>query len=73
MSVLRNRILQAYNGVKITVIPLNFYSLNYKFPVKCVEGPLTDGEGSQLLTNGEEKLAERMVKDSEPRKSLGGF
>ncbi|XP_034078825.1 1-phosphatidylinositol 4,5-bisphosphate phosphodiesterase beta-3 isoform X2 [Gymnodraco acuticeps] len=36
------------------------------------EGPLTDGEGSQLLTNGEEKLAERMVKDSEPRKSLGG-
>ncbi|XP_010772676.1 1-phosphatidylinositol 4,5-bisphosphate phosphodiesterase beta-3 isoform X3 [Notothenia coriiceps] len=35
------------------------------------EGPLTDGEGSQLLTNGEEKLAERMVKDSEPRKSLG--
>ncbi|XP_033992419.1 1-phosphatidylinositol 4,5-bisphosphate phosphodiesterase beta-3 isoform X1 [Trematomus bernacchii] len=36
------------------------------------EGPLTDGEGSHLLTNGEEKLAERMVKDSEPRKSLGG-
>ncbi|KAG7243279.1 hypothetical protein INR49_011726 [Caranx melampygus] len=35
--------------------------------------PLTDGEGSQLLSNGEEKLAERMVKDSEPRKSLGGL
>lgn len=34
--------------------------------------PLTDGEGSQLLSNGEEKLAERMVKDSEPRKSIGG-
>ncbi|KAM7377459.1 hypothetical protein PAMA_013983 [Pampus argenteus] len=34
--------------------------------------PLTDGEGSQLLSNGEEKLAERMVKDLEPRKSLGG-
>ncbi|XP_069573104.1 1-phosphatidylinositol 4,5-bisphosphate phosphodiesterase beta-3 [Brachyistius frenatus] len=34
--------------------------------------PLTDNEGSQLLSNGEEKLAERMVKDSEPRKSLGG-
>ncbi|XP_071333869.1 1-phosphatidylinositol 4,5-bisphosphate phosphodiesterase beta-3 [Trachinotus anak] len=34
--------------------------------------PLTDGEVSQLLSNGEEKLAERMVKDSEPRKSLGG-
>uniref|UniRef100_A0A8C3AM60 1-phosphatidylinositol 4,5-bisphosphate phosphodiesterase n=1 Tax=Cyclopterus lumpus TaxID=8103 RepID=A0A8C3AM60_CYCLU len=33
--------------------------------------PLTDGEGSQLLSNGEEKLAERMVKDFEPRKSLG--
>ncbi|XP_063756584.1 1-phosphatidylinositol 4,5-bisphosphate phosphodiesterase beta-3 isoform X2 [Eleginops maclovinus] len=35
-------------------------------------GPLTDSEGSQVLTNGEENLAERMVKDSEPRKSLGG-
>ncbi|KAM9836517.1 1-phosphatidylinositol 4,5-bisphosphate phosphodiesterase beta-3 [Aulostomus maculatus] len=34
--------------------------------------PLTDSDGSQLLSNGEEKLAERMVKDSEPRKSLGG-
>ncbi|XP_041841337.1 1-phosphatidylinositol 4,5-bisphosphate phosphodiesterase beta-3 isoform X2 [Melanotaenia boesemani] len=34
--------------------------------------PLTDCEGSQLLYNGEEKLAERMVKDAEPRKSLGG-
>uniref|UniRef100_A0A4W6EM76 1-phosphatidylinositol 4,5-bisphosphate phosphodiesterase n=1 Tax=Lates calcarifer TaxID=8187 RepID=A0A4W6EM76_LATCA len=33
--------------------------------------PLTDSEGSQLLSNGEEKLAERMVKDSEPRKSIG--
>uniref|UniRef100_A0A3Q4GXH8 1-phosphatidylinositol 4,5-bisphosphate phosphodiesterase n=1 Tax=Neolamprologus brichardi TaxID=32507 RepID=A0A3Q4GXH8_NEOBR len=32
--------------------------------------PLTE-EGSQLLSNGEEKLAERMVKDSEPRKSIG--
>uniref|UniRef100_A0A7N8X304 1-phosphatidylinositol 4,5-bisphosphate phosphodiesterase n=1 Tax=Mastacembelus armatus TaxID=205130 RepID=A0A7N8X304_9TELE len=28
-------------------------------------------EGSQLLSNGEEKLAERMVKDSGPRKSIG--
>ncbi|XP_040037383.2 1-phosphatidylinositol 4,5-bisphosphate phosphodiesterase beta-3 [Gasterosteus aculeatus] len=34
--------------------------------------PLTDSEGGQLLSNGEEKLAERMVKDFEPRKSLGG-
>ncbi|XP_035531499.1 1-phosphatidylinositol 4,5-bisphosphate phosphodiesterase beta-3 [Morone saxatilis] len=34
--------------------------------------PLNDSDGSQLLSNGEEKLAERMVKDSEPRKSLGG-
>lgn len=33
--------------------------------------PLTE-EASQLLSNGEEKLAERMVKDSEPRKSIGG-
>uniref|UniRef100_A0A8D3BY93 1-phosphatidylinositol 4,5-bisphosphate phosphodiesterase n=1 Tax=Scophthalmus maximus TaxID=52904 RepID=A0A8D3BY93_SCOMX len=31
------------------------------------------GEGSQLLSNGEEKLAEGMVKDSEPRKSIGGL
>uniref|UniRef100_A0AAX7VMC1 1-phosphatidylinositol 4,5-bisphosphate phosphodiesterase n=1 Tax=Astatotilapia calliptera TaxID=8154 RepID=A0AAX7VMC1_ASTCA len=30
-------------------------------------------QGSQLLSNGEEKLAERMVKDSEPRKSIGGL
>ncbi|XP_051918314.1 1-phosphatidylinositol 4,5-bisphosphate phosphodiesterase beta-3 [Hippocampus zosterae] len=29
-------------------------------------------EGEQLLSNVEEKLAERMVKDSDPRKSLGG-
>ncbi|TKS92681.1 1-phosphatidylinositol 4,5-bisphosphate phosphodiesterase beta-3 [Collichthys lucidus] len=34
--------------------------------------PLNDSEGSQLLSNGEEKLAERMAKDSEPRKSIGG-
>uniref|UniRef100_A0A665TU03 1-phosphatidylinositol 4,5-bisphosphate phosphodiesterase n=1 Tax=Echeneis naucrates TaxID=173247 RepID=A0A665TU03_ECHNA len=34
--------------------------------------PLSDSEGSRLLSNGEEKLAERMIKDSEPRKSLGG-
>uniref|UniRef100_UPI003AAA6303 1-phosphatidylinositol 4,5-bisphosphate phosphodiesterase beta-3 n=1 Tax=Centroberyx gerrardi TaxID=166262 RepID=UPI003AAA6303 len=34
--------------------------------------PLTDGDGGQLLSNGEEKLAERMVKDSDPRKSIGG-
>lgn len=40
------------------------------FVVDC---PLTDSEGSQLLSNGEEKLAERMVKDSEPRKSIGGL
>uniref|UniRef100_A0A3Q4BH44 1-phosphatidylinositol 4,5-bisphosphate phosphodiesterase n=1 Tax=Mola mola TaxID=94237 RepID=A0A3Q4BH44_MOLML len=31
---------------------------------------LNDSDGSQLLSNGEEKLAERMMKDSEPRKSL---
>nr|XP_020465798.1 1-phosphatidylinositol 4,5-bisphosphate phosphodiesterase beta-3 [Monopterus albus] len=34
--------------------------------------PLTDNEGNQLLSNGEEKLAERMVKYSDPRKSIGG-
>ncbi|XP_031706701.1 1-phosphatidylinositol 4,5-bisphosphate phosphodiesterase beta-3 isoform X1 [Anarrhichthys ocellatus] len=34
--------------------------------------PLMDSEGSHLLSNGEEKLAERLVKDSEPRKSIGG-
>uniref|UniRef100_A0A3B5AVL8 1-phosphatidylinositol 4,5-bisphosphate phosphodiesterase n=1 Tax=Stegastes partitus TaxID=144197 RepID=A0A3B5AVL8_9TELE len=33
--------------------------------------PLTDNEGSQL-SNGDEKLAERMIKDLEPRKSIGG-
>ena len=38
-----------------------------------VDCPLTDGEGSQLLSNGEEKLAETMVKDLEPRKSIGGL
>lgn len=34
--------------------------------------PLNDSDGSQLLSNGEEKLAERLIKDSEPRKSIGG-
>nr|XP_046236301.1 1-phosphatidylinositol 4,5-bisphosphate phosphodiesterase beta-3 [Scatophagus argus] len=34
--------------------------------------PLNDSDGSHFLSNGEEKLAERMIKDSEPRKSLGG-
>ncbi|KAM3857781.1 1-phosphatidylinositol 4,5-bisphosphate phosphodiesterase beta-3 [Diretmus argenteus] len=34
--------------------------------------PLMDGDGGQLLSNGEEKLAERMAKDCEPRKSIGG-
>uniref|UniRef100_A0A672YL10 1-phosphatidylinositol 4,5-bisphosphate phosphodiesterase n=1 Tax=Sphaeramia orbicularis TaxID=375764 RepID=A0A672YL10_9TELE len=28
-------------------------------------------DGAQILSNGEEKLAERMIKDSEPRKSIG--
>ncbi|KAM6909081.1 1-phosphatidylinositol 4,5-bisphosphate phosphodiesterase beta-3 [Xenentodon cancila] len=32
---------------------------------------LTDADGS-LLSNGDEKLAERLIKDSEPRKSIGG-
>ncbi|KAF7660910.1 hypothetical protein LDENG_00273050 [Lucifuga dentata] len=32
----------------------------------------TDSDGGQLLSNGEEKLAETMAKDSEPRKSIGG-
>lgn len=35
--------------------------------------PLNDSDGSQLLSNGEEKLAERLIKDSEPRKSIGGW
>uniref|UniRef100_A0A3Q3FME3 1-phosphatidylinositol 4,5-bisphosphate phosphodiesterase n=1 Tax=Labrus bergylta TaxID=56723 RepID=A0A3Q3FME3_9LABR len=34
--------------------------------------PLNDSEAGQLLSNGEEKLAERLVKESEPRKSIGG-
>ncbi|MED6272539.1 1-phosphatidylinositol 4,5-bisphosphate phosphodiesterase beta-3, partial [Characodon lateralis] len=34
--------------------------------------PLTDREGQQLLSNGEQKLAERAVKELGPRKSLGG-
>uniref|UniRef100_A0A8C4YX27 1-phosphatidylinositol 4,5-bisphosphate phosphodiesterase n=1 Tax=Gadus morhua TaxID=8049 RepID=A0A8C4YX27_GADMO len=34
--------------------------------------PLMDSDGAQLLSNGEEKLAEGMVKESEPRKSIGG-
>ncbi|XP_062371755.1 1-phosphatidylinositol 4,5-bisphosphate phosphodiesterase beta-3 [Sardina pilchardus] len=32
--------------------------------------PLSDGENNHIMSNGEEKLAERMVKDSEPRKSI---
>lgn len=34
--------------------------------------PLNESNGSQCLSNGEERLAERMVKDSEARKSIGG-
>ncbi|XP_057711044.1 1-phosphatidylinositol 4,5-bisphosphate phosphodiesterase beta-3 [Corythoichthys intestinalis] len=34
--------------------------------------PLLEGDGVQILSNAEEKLAERMVKDSDPRKSIGG-
>lgn len=39
----------------------------------CADCPLNESDGSQLLSNGEEKLAERMMKDSEPRKSIGGW
>ncbi|TNM93569.1 hypothetical protein fugu_001745 [Takifugu bimaculatus] len=34
--------------------------------------PLNDSDTGLLLSNGEEKLAERLIKDSEPRKSIGG-
>nr|XP_046184345.1 1-phosphatidylinositol 4,5-bisphosphate phosphodiesterase beta-3-like isoform X1 [Oncorhynchus gorbuscha] len=34
--------------------------------------PFSDSEGGQLLSNGEEKLAECLVKDGDPRKSIGG-
>ncbi|XP_029696556.1 1-phosphatidylinositol 4,5-bisphosphate phosphodiesterase beta-3 isoform X2 [Takifugu rubripes] len=34
--------------------------------------PLNDGDSGLLLSNGEEKLAERLIKDLEPRKSIGG-
>ncbi|XP_054656402.1 1-phosphatidylinositol 4,5-bisphosphate phosphodiesterase beta-3 isoform X1 [Dunckerocampus dactyliophorus] len=34
--------------------------------------PLVDSEGGQILSNAEEKLAERIIKDSDPRKSIGG-
>uniref|UniRef100_A0A674CFZ0 1-phosphatidylinositol 4,5-bisphosphate phosphodiesterase n=1 Tax=Salmo trutta TaxID=8032 RepID=A0A674CFZ0_SALTR len=34
--------------------------------------PFSDSEGGQLLSNGEEKLAESLVKDGDPRKSIGG-
>ncbi|XP_061524660.1 LOW QUALITY PROTEIN: 1-phosphatidylinositol 4,5-bisphosphate phosphodiesterase beta-3-like [Phycodurus eques] len=34
--------------------------------------PLLEGEGGQILSSAEEKHAERMVKDSDPRKSIGG-
>lgn len=43
------------------------------FVVIRADCPLNDSYGSQLLSNGEEKLAERMIKDIEPRKSLGGW
>uniref|UniRef100_A0AAQ4RMT2 1-phosphatidylinositol 4,5-bisphosphate phosphodiesterase n=1 Tax=Gasterosteus aculeatus aculeatus TaxID=481459 RepID=A0AAQ4RMT2_GASAC len=40
-------------------------------PASLLYCPLMDSEGGQPLSNGEEKLVERMVKDFEPRKSLG--
>ncbi|XP_077444805.1 1-phosphatidylinositol 4,5-bisphosphate phosphodiesterase beta-3 [Stigmatopora argus] len=36
------------------------------------ECPLLDGDGGPILSGAEEKLAERMVRDSDPRKSIGG-
>lgn len=48
-------------------------NLSSPLAVICTDCPLNDSDGSQLLSNGEEKLAERMMKDSEPRKSLGGW
>ncbi|KAF6738251.1 1-phosphatidylinositol 4,5-bisphosphate phosphodiesterase beta-3 [Oryzias melastigma] len=35
--------------------------------------PLSDGDGNQMLSNGEEKLAESLMKEAEPRKSIGEF
>ncbi|RVE60602.1 hypothetical protein OJAV_G00182530 [Oryzias javanicus] len=32
--------------------------------------PLSDGDGNQMLSNGEEKLAENLMKEAEPRKSI---
>ncbi|XP_024143832.1 1-phosphatidylinositol 4,5-bisphosphate phosphodiesterase beta-3 isoform X1 [Oryzias melastigma] len=32
--------------------------------------PLSDGDGNQMLSNGEEKLAESLMKEAEPRKSI---
>uniref|UniRef100_A0A8K9XZ91 1-phosphatidylinositol 4,5-bisphosphate phosphodiesterase n=1 Tax=Oncorhynchus mykiss TaxID=8022 RepID=A0A8K9XZ91_ONCMY len=32
----------------------------------------SDSDGGQLLSNGEERLADRLVKDGDPRKSIGG-
>lgn len=55
------------------VVALLYIATTHWCPVFVIDCPLTDGEGSHLLSNGEEKLAERMVKDSEPRKSLGGL
>ncbi|XP_072309522.1 1-phosphatidylinositol 4,5-bisphosphate phosphodiesterase beta-3 [Eucyclogobius newberryi] len=34
--------------------------------------PLSESNGSPGLSNGEERLPERTIKDSEPRKSIGG-
>lgn len=41
--------------------------------VGLVDCPLSDGDGNQTLSNGEEKLAESLMKEVEPRKSIGGF
>lgn len=46
-----------------------------KAQIRCfsTDCPLNDGDGGLLLFNGEDKLAERLIKDSEPRKSIGGW
>uniref|UniRef100_A0A8B9JYG5 1-phosphatidylinositol 4,5-bisphosphate phosphodiesterase n=1 Tax=Astyanax mexicanus TaxID=7994 RepID=A0A8B9JYG5_ASTMX len=36
----------------------------------CLDCPLNEGEASQIISNGGEKLAERMSKDSDIRKSI---
>lgn len=55
------------------MLPISFHIQTHSLWDLCLDCPLSDGEVGQLMSNGGEKLAERMAKDLDICKSIGGF